>query len=255
MRRVRRWLSVVGSICLVSLVGATASVQQTTTGKEVREFEIVSVDGNKVVVKGQKGAQEITVPPDFRLTVDGKPVSVADLKPGMKGTATITTTTTVTPVHVTEVRNAEVMKVLGNSIIVRGEKGMQMYSEADAAKRGIRIIRDGRPVQFTELREGDRLTATIVTSAPPKVMTQRQVDAAMSSAAPGAAPPAAGAKPAAPAAPTAGAGAPTPAPGATPATSGRRLPKTASPLPLVGLLGAASLTVGFILAARRRHLG
>jgi hypothetical protein len=215
---------------------------------EVRQFEIVSVDGNKVVVKGQKGAQEITVPDDFRLSVDGKPVTVRELKPGMKGTATITTTTTVTPVHVTEVRNGKVMQKVGNSIIVRGPKGMQMFSEGDATKRGIKIMRDGQPIAFTDLNVGDTLTATIITEAPPKVMTQRQVDAAMSSAS-GAA--AAGTP--AVSAPTTGAGAAAATAGAAAAAPARRLPKTASPLPLIGLFGAGSSIAGLILTVRRRR--
>ena len=243
----RRAFIALVAVAAVTLVGSNrAAGQQTTTSSEVRKFEILSVDGNKVVVRGEKGTQEITVPPDFQLSVDGKPVTVAELKPGMKGTANITTKTTVTPVTVTEVKNGEVMRVTGNSIIVRGEKGIQMFSEGDVAKRGIRITRDGQPLQFSSLREGDRLTATIVTSAPPKIMTEQQVEAALKSV------PAA----AAAAAPAAAAPAPSaPAPAGT-ATTGsaapRRLPKTGSALPILGLLGAALVAVGATLTARRR---
>jgi LPXTG-motif cell wall-anchored protein len=246
MRRGRYAFIAVVALALVRFFSSPAAAQQTTN-TEVRNFEIVSVDGNKVVVRGQKGAQEITVPPDFQLTVDGKPVSVAELKPGMKGTARITTTTTATPVTVTEVRNGEVMKVSGNSIIVKGEKGIQMFSEGDVAKRGVRIVRDGQPVQFTDLHEGDKLTATIVTSHPPKVMTQRQVEASMKSVPAGAA----AASPVA-AAPTASA--PAPAGAATSGTPApaRTLPKTGSVLPLVGLFGVALVTLGAVMTARRR---
>ena len=244
----RRGTCVLFALTMTAFVGSPATGQQQTTNTETRNFEIVSVDGNKVVVKGQKGAQEITVPPDFQLTVDGKPVSVADLKPGMKGAARITTTTTVTPVTVTEVKNGEVMKVTGNSILVRGEKGIQMFTEGDVAKRGVKIMRDGQPLEFTSLREGDKLTATIVTSSPPKVMTERQVQASMQSvpaAAPAGRPVAAGAP----------ANAPAPAGAATTGSApapARRLPKTGSALPLLGLLGAALVTLGAALTARRR---
>jgi hypothetical protein len=46
---------------------------------------------------------ELTVADDFRFIVNGQPMSVKELKPGMRGRATITTKTTVTPVTVTEV--------------------------------------------------------------------------------------------------------------------------------------------------------
>ena len=244
----RRGTCVFIALTMTAFVSSSATAQQQTTNTETRNFEIVAVDGNKVVVKGQKGAQEITVPPDFQLTVDGKPVSVADLKPGMKGAARITTTTTVTPVTVTEVKNGEVMKVTGNSILVRGEKGIQMFTEGDVAKRGVKIMRDGQPLEFSSLREGDKLTATIVTSKPPKVMTERQVQASMQSvpaAAPAGRPVAAGAP----------ANAPAPAGAATTGSApapARRLPKTGSALPLLGLLGAALVTLGAALTARRR---
>src|SRR5262245_53208749 len=126
MRRLMSMFVTFVGVCAVGGLG-TAAAQSQATSTETRNFEIVSVDGNKVVVKGQKGAQEITVPDDFKLTVDGKPVTVKDLKPGMKGTATITTTTTSTPVHVTEIRNGEVMRVVGNSIIVRTDNGIRMF--------------------------------------------------------------------------------------------------------------------------------
>ena len=77
MRRNRTWLVGLGSICLLSgLIVSTAAAQQQTASTEVKNFEVVSVDGNKVVVKGEQGAQEITVPDDFRITVDGKSVIV-----------------------------------------------------------------------------------------------------------------------------------------------------------------------------------
>jgi hypothetical protein len=181
MRRNRAWLVGLGSICLSGLIVSTASAQQQTTSSEVKNFEVVSVDGNKVVVKGEQGAQEITVPDDFRVTVDGKSVSVRELRPGMKGSATITTTTTVTPVYVTEVRNAEVVQASASSIIVRGQNGFQMYTEGDVEKRGIKIFKNGRPVSFSDLHTRDKLTATIVTEGPPKVVTEREVQARLSS--------------------------------------------------------------------------
>lgn len=249
-------LCMTATICVLGLVVSAAAAQQATSTKtEVRNFEVLAVAGNKVVVRGEKGTQEITVPEDFRFNVDGKEVSVHELKPGMKGTATITTKTTVKQVHATEVRNGEVIQAQGNSIIVRTDNGIRRFTQRDADERGATIMRDGQPAKISDLRTGDRLTATIITEGPPQTMTERQVQATLS----GQPPPAA--EPPAPtgAAGTAGTTPPaTPAPPAAPTPSTetaapRKLPKTASPLPVIGMLGAVSLALGAMLTAARRR--
>ena len=83
----RTLLSVAALACLIGI----ASAQTTTTKSETKKFEIIAVDGNQLVVRGPDGTREITVPADFRFTVDGKPLTVQQLKPGMAGTATIST--------------------------------------------------------------------------------------------------------------------------------------------------------------------
>ena len=230
-------------VCLAA-TGAAASAQQSTTTSETKHFQVISVEGNKVVAKLPEGAREITVPEDFRFTVDGREVSVHELQPGMKGTAKITTITTVTPVTVTEVRNGEVMQASGSSIIVKSANGIKMFNEGDIAKRNVTILKDGKPASIADFHTGDRLTATIVTEKPPKVMTQRQVQATLTGATPTAT------TGAAPAARTAAAPAPTTGTAAAPA---RKLPKTASQVPLLGLLGALSLAIALGLSLGRRR--
>jgi len=246
----------VGAVCLTGVVSA----QQKTTTTEMKNFEVVSVDGNKVVLRGAQGAKEFTVSDDFRFDIAGQKISVHDLKPGMKGTATITTTTTVTPVTVTEVRNGEVIQASGGSVLIRGPNGYKNFTQGDVEKRNITIIRDGKPVDISQLSVGDRLSATIVTEKPPKVMTEQQVQATIH---PGAAP---APKTPAPAASTArSAGGPPPATSSTGAAKSgtgtgaagtgekKTLPKTASPLPLIGATGAVCLAIAAALAVRRRR--
>jgi len=233
-------------VCLAA-PAAAASAQQSTTTSETKHFQVISVEGNKVVAKLPEGAREITVPEDFRFTVDGREVSVHELQPGMKGTAKITTITTVTPVTVTEVRNGEVMQASGSSIIVKSANGIKMFNEGDIAKRNVTILKDGKPASIADFHTGDRLTATIVTEKPPKVMTQRQVQATLTGATPTAT---TGAAPAARTAAAPAAPAPTTGTAAAPA---RKLPKTASQVPLLGLLGALSLAIALGLSLGRRR--
>ena len=139
---------------------------QTTTTQDVRNFEVISVDGNKLVARDQNGTEEITVPDDFRFTVDGKKVPVSELKPGMKGTATITTKTTVTPVVVTEIKEGVVLRAEPRSVTVRGADGVrQRFTQEQLDERDIQIVKDGRVVRINQLHEGDVLTAAIVSKS------------------------------------------------------------------------------------------
>jgi hypothetical protein len=178
MQQQLRKLTVGMGAALIALTSGIALAQQSTvTTKESRAFSVIAVDGNTVVIKDQLGTREITVPPDFRVTVDGRQVSVAELKPGMTGTAVITTTTTTRPVTVTEIKQGEIVEASGNSILVRTPEGYKMFSPGDVDKRAAKIIKDGKPLDFSQLRKGDRQTATIVTEHPPQILTERQVQA------------------------------------------------------------------------------
>ena len=95
---------------------------------ETKSFEVLAVDGNQLDVKLPEGTRELTVPDDFRFTVNGQQLSVHQLKPGMKGTATITTRTTVTPVTVTEVKNGTVVVRSSAGIIVRTDEGVKSFT-------------------------------------------------------------------------------------------------------------------------------
>src|SRR6476660_6083310 len=101
----RTTIRVVMAAMAVCFAAVTSTAQTTTTSTQTKTFEVIAVNGNDLVVKLPEGTREIQVPDDFRFIVDGQQLAARDLKPGMKGTATITTKTTVTPVVVTEVKN------------------------------------------------------------------------------------------------------------------------------------------------------
>ena len=201
------------------------------------------------MVREGTGTKEYIVPDTFRFTTGAKTLSVHELQPGMKGTATITTTTTVRPVTVTEVKQATVMQATGNSVIVRGENGIRMFSVGDINKRHITILRGGKPVGLGDLREGDRLTATVVTEGPPKVMTEQDVKASIAAASvPAPAPPPPAPAPtlrSAPAATSPATATPAPSTPATPATVPQTLNESSSGLMwgIVGLVAAIAIVL------------
>jgi LPXTG-motif cell wall-anchored protein len=242
LRATNRVLLAAAVVC----VTASASfAQQTTTATATKKFEVLSVDGSQLVVRLPEGTRELSVPDDFRFDVDGQQLSVQQLKPGMKGTATITTKTTVTPVSVTEIKNGTVMQASGSTIIVRTDEGFKSFTQGDVDKRGVKIIREGKPAQVSDFRTGDKLSATIITSKPAHVLTEREVKATLAKVPPE----------------VAAAAAPTMAPPPAAATTGaapaapRALPKTASSWPALGLAGILSLAMGLALTIRRRSVG
>ena len=171
--------SIIVGAGLVAGLSAMASAQTTTSSSETKKFEVIAVDGNQLVVKLPEGTREIAVPPGFMFTVNGKQLSVQQLKPGMAGTATITRSTTVTPVTATEVKNGKVVQASGASIIVRTDDGFKMFTQGDVDKRGVKIMRGGKPAAVSDFRPGDELSAIIITSLPPRVVTEQEVNATL----------------------------------------------------------------------------
>jgi hypothetical protein len=254
------------AIAIVCSTAAVSLAQQSTT-TETKSFEVLAVYGNQLIVRLPEGTRELTVPDDFRFTVNGQQLSVSELKPGLKGTATITTRTTVTPVTVTEVKSGTVVLRSGSTLIVRTSEGVKSFTQSEVDKRGVRIVRAGKPAQLSDFREGDQLSATIITTMPPHVLTEKEVQAttANTAAAAGGTPPAqqqarasSGAGSSAPAAPlsarsqSGSAGASAPPAQASAGGAARILPKTASSWPLLAFASLLMLAIGLTLTLRRR---
>lgn len=260
MRGVASRISLVAAfLCLVASLAWAQTSSATST--QTKDFEVIAVNGNTLVVRLPEGTRELTVPDSFRFTVDGQPKSVHELQPGMKGTATITTTTKSTPVTVTEVKEGEVVMTGGGSIYVRTGSEVKMFSQAEIEKRGVKLTKRGQPAQLSDFRKGDRLSATIVTSGPPKVVTEQEVQATLAKAAPVPETVAAAAGAAGSAASSAAAAAASQsaanttsserAPGSNAGSAGRTLPRTASTLPLLALIGLTALALALALSIRR----
>ena len=239
-----RVFKVTWQIVLVSILGLSltmiAQVQtdtSTTSGTpqvqtSVERGEVVRVSGNDVVVKMEDGTIRDfpSVPEDARITVDGKELGVHDLKPGMKLEKTITTTTTPKTITTVQKVTGKIWHVTApTSVVLTLEDGTQ---QKFTIPKDQKFNVNGEMVDAFHLKKGMKITATKVVEEPTThVEQQAKVSGTM---------------PTPPAAPEPDVpmliaeAKPTEMPQAAP----ERLPNTASPLPLIGLLAIVSVALG-----------
>jgi len=245
----------VGVVGLILNANISAQVQtstyttagQPTTEVKVDRGTVLLVDGNDLVVKAEDGHLRhfANVPESARATVDGQQLGIHDLKPGMTLERTITTTTT--PQMITTVKHVTGTVWSVNppsSVILTLEDGTnQAFKIPDGQKFNI----DGQMTDAWGLRKGMKISATKVTEVPETVVDQQKEIT--------------GTNP--PPDPPADlpilvlvvlpvdAPAPDPVPVQTAAVAPNALPKTASQLPLIGMLGFLALVSGLGLRAVR----
>ena len=138
---------------------------------QVKNAEVVYVEGNDLVLKLENGRVEHLVVPDSdRFTIDGKEVSVQELVPGTKLTQTITTRTT--PRYVDSVRTIEGkvwhVNAPGSVILSLPDNTNQKFNVPNDAKFTI----DGHEKTVFDLRKGMRIKATVVTDDEHTVIEQ-----------------------------------------------------------------------------------
>jgi len=221
--------TLVGIVSFALIGASVAAAAEQSQASSVINFEVISVDGNYLVIRDQNGTRGLTVPEGFRFTVDGKSISVNELAAGMKGTATVTTTTTTHPVYVTEIRKGTVLRKSGRSVIIRGQDGTRRFTQDEADANAMEIFMDGKPVKVWQLKQGDEFTALIVTKAAPVVLTEKEVAATLAQ------PPEPEPEPVAAAAPAeqpAQAPAPEPMPAPAPVQEAAAPPATPAPPPV-----------------------
>jgi len=243
-------LLAVGALCLAFTLSMSAQVQTSTSTQTgngaatttVERGEVVYVSGNDLVVKMEDGTIRhfANVPESTKITVGDQQLGIHDLKPGMQLQRTITTTTT--PKTITTVKS--VTGTVWNvnpplSVILTMENGKnQQFKIPKDQKFNI----DGQMVDAWGLKKGMKVSATKVVEAPETVIAQQRK---LTGTLPPPPPPPADVpilvveEVAAPA--------PTQVASAT-------LPKTASPLPLIGFIGILSLASAFGLKALRTKL-
>ena len=225
------------AVCLVALALAPVALAQTS-GKTATESTAVStqtisgvvetVAGNKVVLRQADGLHEYNLPDGFVFQLDGRNVGVSEIKPGMTVNAVVTDKVTTRQVTLTRIESGTVAQVAPGGIVLKDQSGnLKSYNFKDPAGNDIYFARDGKEVPLRNVKVGDRLSGTFVTTLPPQKISQRSAVAKATE--PSAAP----------------------EPAVVAAATPHKLPKTASPLPLIGLLAALSAGIALTLRAAR----
>jgi hypothetical protein len=238
----------------IALVISAQQMPQTKTEKiagaatvttEQLHGTVVEVEGRHLLVKMSTGEERsFDVPESRRFLIDGKELTVSDLKPGTKLTATVTTTKTPITERTTTVGSGKVWHVQGNTVILTlPNNENRMYKVKDS----YRFMVDGQPATVHDLRKGMVVAAE-------KIVEEPKTELATNIAVTGQAPPPpkreVAAAPAPPP-PTLARKAPAPAPVAeraapppppppvekAEAAPPAKLPKTGSPFPLIGAIG------------------
>jgi hypothetical protein len=211
---------------------------------------VVQVEGNDLLVRMSTGGfRNFTVPESRKFIVDGQELSVHDLKPGTKLTATVSTTTTPVTERTTTVGSGKVWYVSGNNVILTlPNNENRMYKVQDS----YRFTVNGQKASVHDLKKGMVISAE-------KIVEEPKTEIASNTTVTGHAPPPEP-KPvmAETPAPAKEVATPNPTPTAAPAEVAEAkpqatLPKTGSPLPLFGVLGL--LFTGASFCIRKLRLG
>ena len=246
----------VGAVCLAFTLSMNAQVQTettTTVGKPTHEVqvdraEVVAVSGDNLVLKMEDGStRDVSVPANATVTVDGKKLGIRDVKPGMKLQRTVVTTTTPKVITTVQTVSGKVFYVRAPSVLILTlEDGTNQQFKIPKDQMFLVKLSPGDPGKMVDafaLTKGMQISATKVTEEPVNsISTKKHLT--------GTFPPDSPVLVAQATSPGMGAG--TAADGSTGATSSGSLPKTASFLPLIGLLGTLSMAASFGLKAFRR---
>jgi hypothetical protein len=226
-----------GALCMAFVLPSAAQVQTTKTATygepthsvQVERGEVVYVSGNDVMIKGEDGELRDfnNVPDGVTVNVDGQQLNVHQIKPGMKIERQTITTTTPRVVTTVQTVTGKVWHVSPPSfVILRLEDGTNQEFNIP---KGQKFMIDGKETDAFGLRKGMKVDAQKVVEEPEIVITQ---EVKRSGKLPPAPPPPKEDVPILVSV--------TVAQPEQPSTemAVAKLPKTASDLPLIGLLGA-----------------
>lgn len=241
---------VIGTFIVLIAAVVMINAQETTTTTSttgpashqiaVERGEIVYISGNEVVVRMENGEiREFTAAPGATAIVDGKKITIADAKPGMKLERTITTTTTPRTVTTIRTIHGKVWHVNApKSVILTLPDGQNKQYNVPKDQK---FMINGAEKTVFELRKGMIVNATVLVSVPETVVAQeKRLTGKMPPPPP--TPPMESAILIEQPAPVQVAEAEAPA----------KLPKTGSEVPLLGLFGILSLAGSGLLSLLKR---
>lgn len=259
MKRTKNWTRLVGLVAfaaMASFLAGNAWAQEKTMEEqpagphevrvELTHSTVVLVDGNHLVTRLQDGRVEaVLISEDFRFHQDGRTLSVHELQPGMILTETVTTTERPIIVRTVEIHNGTVLHLAGQDVYIRDQKQVRHLHIPEWATVKV----SGEDATVFELRPGMKVNATFITEEPvSKVERESRMEVRQ---------PAEEAKPVMEQPTTEPEGNGTAnetAEQTEPETEPEHmeLPQTASPLPLIGLMGLLSLAASFGLRMARK---
>jgi len=147
-------------------VGAWA---QTTHQVEVNRGTVLYAAGNDLTVKMEDGMiRHFVVPADYKLSVDGKTMSVQDLKPGTMLTQTITTTTEDQLVSEVRTVDVKVMEVKPPYLTIASGDKIKHLRVPDGTKFTV----NGKEMMLADIKQGMRVKGTVVTTVPTTTVSQ-----------------------------------------------------------------------------------
>jgi hypothetical protein len=249
---------VLSTLGLIVFVAGILSAQQTSTQEKVkgesstqvmvRSGTVLAVDGNNLIVKMQDGeTKHFVVPEDSKFTVNGQEVGLSELKPGTELTQSIMTTRTPTIVRTTTTIKGRVFSVNPPTsvILTLGDGTNKRYYIPEGQKINV----DGQELDAFALKPGMKINAKVTHEVPTEDVEVRR--GTVAGVAPEPAPAEQPTTTAQNTQPAPESAAPT-APESTEPATKESLPQTASPLPIIGLLGGVLIAAGWAMKRLRK---
>jgi len=257
-KKVMHGLLAVGAFCIAFTLTASGQVQtKTTTAPEgaptksikVERGTVVYVSGNSCVIKAEDGTLRHfdNVPESVTVTVDGKQLNIHQIQPGMVIERQTITTTTPKMITTVQTVTGTVWQVAApNWVILTLADGTNQKFNIP---KGQKFTINGQQTDAFGLRKGMKIDAQKIVEQPEIMVTQQIKRSGIAPPPPPAAP-----APDVPMLVAVEAPAPAPVESAAAEPAPRQLPKTASNMPLIGLLGLLFCGVSLSVTAVRSVL-